>query len=128
MLKKPPAPPNARDLIRFILFGVLLVTAGCAAAPPERAETQAQPAGIPLYSGTITAIRPETSYPDPTGSLRQIMSILGQPSPPAVNASEFVIRMPADTIKTIVQLPGSALSIGAKVALLPGSPALIQPF
>lgn len=111
-----------------MLFGLLLSTAGCAAATPEHAVAQALSAGLPVYSGTIIAVRPEASYPDPTGALYQIMSILGQPVPRAVSASEIVIRMPGDTIKANVQPPAAAQLVGAKATLITTSMALIQPY
>lgn len=74
-----------------------------------------QPA--PAYSGTIVAIRTESTVPDPTGALREIASILGQPAPQPVTASEIVLRMPDGAIKTSVQPPSPALMAGGKAAI-----------
>lgn len=104
----------------------LLVAAGCATSKVPVAAVQPQPSAPPAISGTIAAIRPETSSPDPTGSLQQIMSILGQPAPQVTDASEIVVRMPDDTVKAKVQAPQSTLAVGSKAVITTGPAATIQ--
>jgi hypothetical protein len=74
------------------------------------------------------AIRPEASSQDPTGALQQIMSILGQPLPQAVETSEIVLHMPENMIKTSVQPQLASLMVGHK-AMITGSPdTSIRPY
>jgi hypothetical protein len=115
-------------LPRLSCLCLLLPLLGCAAAKPQLAASS-PPALVapPLYTGTITAIRPESSTPDPTGSLQQIMSILGQPAPPPANASEIVMRMPDNSIKTSVQAPRPALAAGSRIIITDGPVTSLQP-
>ena len=55
------------------------------------------------------------------------MSILGEPAPPPANASEIVMHMPDNSIKTSVQPPQSALTAGARVVVTAGPAASFQP-
>lgn len=81
----------------------------------------------PAPPGTVAAIRSVTSSPDPTGSVRQIMSILGRSMPQLAEASEIIMRLPDESIKTNVQPPAS-LSVGEKAAITTGPDATIQPY
>jgi hypothetical protein len=101
---------------------------GCAAPKPQLAASPPPTPAAPLYSATIAAIRPESSSQDPTGSLQQIMSILGQPAPRAADVSEIVMRMPDNSVKTSVQPAQPALTAGAKVVVTAGPAAALQPY
>ncbi len=92
---------------------LLLPIAACAAPKPQIAVSRPAPA----YTGTIVSIRTESTAQDPTGALQQIASILGQPAPQPLTASEIVLRMPDGTIKTSVQPPSPALTAGGKAAI-----------
>lgn len=132
MPRKTPQPGSRRDQTRRILiFGGLLLGAGCASPTPKLAARQTPPPAPPSYAGTIVAIRPESSSQDPTGSIQQIMSILGetapQPAPQVVSASEIVIRMPGDTIKTSVQPHQDTLAVGSPAAIVEASDPSIKP-
>ena len=101
---------------------------GCAASKPQLAATQPQRTAVPVFTGTIAAIRPETSSQDTTGSVQQIMSILGEPAPPSLNASEIVLHMADNTFKTSVQPPSPGLTAGSRAAVMPPPNATIQPY
>jgi hypothetical protein len=118
--------PSLRPTYRML--GLSLLLSSCAATKAQIAVNQPQQLAPPTYSGTIAAIRPVSSSQDPTGSLRQIMSILGQTAPQPVDASEIVIRMPDDTIKTSVQPPQPSLMAGNKAVITAAPDATIQPY
>jgi hypothetical protein len=120
--------PEHRSTSRVSWLYLLLPLMGCAAPKPQLAVSQPPAPVAPLYTGTIAAIRPESSAQDPTGSLQQIMTILGQPAPQPANASEIIMRMPDNSIKTSVQAPQPALAAGSKVAVMAGSTAALQPY
>lgn len=121
-------PEHRRPASPALWLCLLLPLMGCAAAPkPQLAVAPPPPQAAPLYSATIAAIRPESSSQDPTGSLQQIMSILGEPAPQAANASEIVMHMPDNSIKTSVQSTQPALAPGARVVVTAGPAASSQP-
>lgn len=117
--------PKTGRLLRLCL---VLPVLGCSPAPKPL--TVSQPTlPPPTSTGTIAAIRPESSLQDPTGALRQAMSILGYPAPPAVDMSEIVIRLPGDTIKTSVQPLPARLAVGSRAMITAAAPdVLIQPY
>jgi len=102
--------------------------AACAAPKPQLPVTQQQSVAPVVYPGTVVAIRPESSSQDPTGSLQQIMSILGQPAPQPLNASEVVMSMPDGTVKTSVESPTTSLTVGSKAAITANSGTGTQPY
>ena len=106
---------------------LLLPLAACAASAPHVA-VNAQPAPPPpAYTGTVLALRPESALPDPNGALAQIMTILGEPAPTALNATEIIIRLPDNGVRASVQPSASGFTIDGKAAILDGSGASIQP-
>lgn len=56
------------------------------------------------------------------------MTILGESAPQAVTASEIIVRLPDDTIKTNVQSSPSSLAVGSEAAITTGPDATIQPY
>ena len=124
-----PTHRTARHCIGHMLGVALLApTVGCAPSHPQLAVSQPQPSGPPANAGTIAAVRPVSSASDPTGSLHQIMSILGQPAPQPADASEIVLRMPDNSVKTNVQARPATLAAGSRAAITAGPVATIQPY
>jgi hypothetical protein len=129
MPQASPSNPNSPHPIHRVLgLCLLLQIAGCAAPKAPIAVSQPQQPAPRTYSGTIAAVRPVSSAPDQTGSLRQILSILGQATPQPIDASEIVIRLPDNTIKTNVQAPQPSLMAGNKAVITPEPAAMIQPY
>jgi hypothetical protein len=110
-----------------LVLCLALPVIGCA-SPKAPASVTPQAMAAPGISGTIAAIRPVTSSQDPTGALKQIMSILSQSAVPAVSASEIVMRLPDDTIKTSVQPAPAPLAPGSRAAITAGPDTAIQPY
>lgn len=125
-----PAPGTTRFSTSRSMLGLclLLPIMGCAASKPQVAAIQPLPMAVPAYTGTIAAIRPETSSPDTTGSIHQIMSILGQPAPPSLNASEIVLRLADNTVRTSVQPSSTPLVAGSKAMVTAPPNVTIQPY
>jgi hypothetical protein len=109
-------------------LSLLLPLAACAAPRPQAPAPAPQPVAQTIFSGTILSIRPESAAQDSTGSLQQIMTILGQPAPQPLNASEIVLRLPDGTIKTSVQAPQDSLSVGGKAAITAAAASGLQPY
>lgn len=123
----PPAGLRFRCTRPLARLCLLLPLAACAAPRPQLAANP-PPVTAPItYSGTIIAVRPESSSQDPTGSLQQIMTILGQPAPQPLNCSEVALRLPDGTVKTSVQPSQATLAVGSKAAITATSTAAIQP-
>jgi hypothetical protein len=83
---------------------------------------------VPAYTGAIAAIRPETSAQDTTGSIQQIMSILGQPAPPSLDAPEIVLRLTDNSVRTSVQASSTSLVAGSKAMVTSPPNVTIQPY
>jgi hypothetical protein len=129
MPRQTPEPRTARHHIGYILgLALLTPTIGCSSHTPQPIASQPQPAGPRANAGTVAAVRPVSSAQDPTGSLHQIMSILGQAAPQPADASEIVLRMPDNTVKTSVQAPQTTLAAGSRAAVTAGPIATIQPY
>lgn len=112
----------------YLLVASFCLIGGCANPTPKAVTSQVLPTPLPRVTGTVIAIRLEVTD-DPTGALRQIMSILGQPSPaPGAEASEYILRLPADMIKAGVQRPDGRLAIGSNAAIDGAAEASIQPY
>jgi hypothetical protein len=56
------------------------------------------------------------------------MSVLGQTAPQPVDASEIVIRLPDNTVKTNVQAPQPALASGNRAVITAEPSPTIQPY
>ena len=130
MPETQPVPRTTRFSANRRMLGLclLLPVIGCAASKPQVATVQPLPMAVPAYTGTIAAIRPETSAQDTTGSIQQIMSILGQPAPPSLDASEIVLRLTDNTVRTSVQASSTSLTAGSKAMVTAPPNVTIQPY
>jgi len=109
-------------------IGLLLLPLAACAAPAQPNAANAPPAPPPpAYTGTVLALRPESALPDPNGALAQIMTILGEPAPAAVNGTEIIIRLPDNGVRASVQPSASGFTLGGKAAIPDGPSAAIQP-
>ena len=120
---------SCRNMRSTAWVALLLPLSCCAAAAPKMVETQPAAPAPPLFTGVVVAIRPETSAPDPTGAYGQIMAILGRPAavPATVSASEIVLRLPDDSVKTNMQEDPGGLTVGSKAMVTAPPDSSIQP-
>jgi hypothetical protein len=128
MFRTQPAPGAPSFPARPLLGLCLVLPLIACAAKPQLAAAPPPPVAAPSYTGTIAAIRPESSGQDTTGSIQQIMTILGQPAAPAADASEVVLRLSDNTVRTNVQAPSAALAPGNRAMVTAPPNATIQPY